>query len=121
MVPSSGATIIMTIIIAGLAVCETATVYVSNNMTSSLILIVHCQSKDDDMKAMAVQPRAGIRWEFVPNFFNTTLFWCDLAVQDKRVSFVSFPPMGDNYRYITKWEVCDAGVYLKQTLYHPWS
>ncbi|CAN1826656.1 hypothetical protein LINPERHAP1_LOCUS31652 [Linum perenne] len=35
------------------------------------------------------------------------LFWCNLAVQDERLSFVSFPPGSENYRYITYWVVHD--------------
>ncbi|CAN0863570.1 S-protein homolog 24 [Linum grandiflorum] len=73
------------------------------------ILIVHCRSADDDIHAQAISPGSILRWSFDINISCSTLFWCRLAVGDKRLSFDiynckdSFSP--------TRWWVNDDGVY----------
>ncbi|CAI0394829.1 unnamed protein product [Linum tenue] len=83
------------------------TVYITNHL-SQKILIVHCRSKDDDLGAHAVAVGATIHWSFGQSLFGETLFWCKLAVQDKRISFVAYEQgidiMGD-------WFVRDDGVH----------
>ncbi|CAI0396693.1 unnamed protein product [Linum tenue] len=58
------------------------------NMLSDRKLIVHCRSKDDDLGAHVVEVGSELRWVFVP--LDATLFWCKLAVEDRRHSFDAY-------------------------------
>ncbi|CAI0394808.1 unnamed protein product [Linum tenue] len=86
-------------------------VTITNHLTQK-VLIVHCRSKDNDLGAHAVDVGATIHWSFGPNLFGGTLFWCKLAVQDKRISFVAYEQGVEN-RGI--WFVHDDGVYGTHT------
>ncbi|CAN1194284.1 hypothetical protein LINPERHAP2_LOCUS42482 [Linum perenne] len=44
------------------------------------------------------------------NFLGTTLCWCNLAVQDKRLSFDAFK---NKYSYPLYWMVLDDGVHVR--------
>ncbi|CAI0394453.1 unnamed protein product [Linum tenue] len=82
-------------------------VYITNQL-SEKILIVHCQSKDDDLGGHAVAVGASFNWSFGPNLFGGTLFWCKLAVENKRISFVAYK---EYYEGFGRWVVCDDGLY----------
>ncbi|CAI0394840.1 unnamed protein product [Linum tenue] len=84
-----------------------ASVYITNHLYKR-VLIVHCRSKDDDLGAHAVAVGATIHWRFGPNMFGRTLFWCKLAVEDKRIHFVAYEKRIRSYG---NWFVCDDGVY----------
>ncbi|CAI0394851.1 unnamed protein product [Linum tenue] len=95
------------------------------NRLSSKILIVHCASKDDDLGAHAVAIGATFEWSFEPKpVWGGTLFWCHLATEDKRLSFVAYE-QGKLNRY-SYWVVHDDGVYGEQVaittelLVRPW-
>ncbi|CAN1156588.1 S-protein homolog 2 [Linum perenne] len=64
----------MITIIGCVSIFETTTVYVANDLSSKLTLIVHCRLKDNDIGMITVRTKSEIRWSFVPNIFNTTLF-----------------------------------------------
>ncbi|CAL1414929.1 unnamed protein product [Linum trigynum] len=85
------------------------------NMLRDKILIVHCQSKDDDFKAHALAVGESIQWSFEPNVFGGTLFWCKLAVEDKRLTFTAFEQSGLDRSgpYTGHWYVGGDGVYGK--------
>ncbi|CAI0394821.1 unnamed protein product [Linum tenue] len=85
-----------------------ATVYITNHLTKK-ILIVHCRSKDDDLGVHAVAVGATIHWSFGQNLFGGTLFWCKLAVEDKRIIFVAYDQGVDDVK--GDWYVRDEGVY----------
>ncbi|CAL1414927.1 unnamed protein product [Linum trigynum] len=85
------------------------TVHVTNKLQDR-ILIVHCQSKNDDLNAHAVPVGESFQWSFELNAFGGTFFWCKLAVQDKRLIFTAFDHYG---RYTVYWYVHDDGVYGK--------
>ncbi|CAI0394845.1 unnamed protein product [Linum tenue] len=85
-----------------------ASVYITNQLTKK-VLIVHCRSKDGDLGAHAVANGSTIHWSFGPNLFGGTLFWCKLAVQNKRISFVAYDD--DNVNTVSDWIVLDDGVY----------
>ncbi|CAL1414917.1 unnamed protein product [Linum trigynum] len=83
-------------------------VSVTNELPDKLLL-VHCRSKDDDLEARAVAPAGGsFEWSFEPSWLGGTLFWCSLAVEDKRLSFVAYD-QGD--LYTEYWYVHEDGVY----------
>ncbi|CAN0927751.1 S-protein homolog 29 [Linum grandiflorum] len=120
-----GATTTLIIITAGPSTGQIAILRVRNDLNSSKsAVIVHCQSKDDDLKAHVVQFGSEVDWKFEP--YCSTLFWCNLALQDKRLHFDAFKEetCGRHCAY-TDWVVIDAGVYrnaigCQERLFHPW-
>ncbi|CAL1358795.1 unnamed protein product [Linum trigynum] len=86
-------------------------VYVANNVTDGKAVIVHCQSGDDDLGGFAVAVGYRIHWQFSPNLFGGTLFWCKLAFEDRRASFVAYDQRTSPET--VKWTVNDDGVYGK--------
>ncbi|CAN0863566.1 S-protein homolog 3 [Linum grandiflorum] len=85
------------------------------------ILIVHCRSADDDIHAQAIEPGSTLRWSFDINISSSTLFWCRLAVGDKRLSFDIY-----NSKAVgnpTRWLVNDDGVYSVDYYipHYPWN
>ncbi|CAN1826658.1 S-protein homolog 3 [Linum perenne] len=70
-------------------------VTVTNNLTSHLTVIAHCRSADDDLRAQLIRARMNMRWSFAPRVLGTTLFWCDITVQDKRLSFAAYDASRD--------------------------
>ncbi|CAI0427452.1 unnamed protein product [Linum tenue] len=86
------------------------TVHVANKL-SNKILLVHCRSKDDDLGALVVEIGAEMSWRFEVNAMGSTLFWCNLAVEDKRLSFEAYG--GEGEPYYGYFNVYDDGVYGK--------
>ncbi|CAI0394812.1 unnamed protein product [Linum tenue] len=86
------------------------------NQLSEKILIVHCQSKDTDLGAHALAVGASFHWSFGTNFFGGTLFWCKLAVENRRISFVAYKEYYDVFKVTVTygdWVVRDDGVYAR--------
>ncbi|CAI0394852.1 unnamed protein product [Linum tenue] len=79
------------------------------------MLIVHCRSKDDDLGAHGLEIDAGFSWSF--QAMVSTLFWCNLAVEDKRVSFQAFV---NGKTYVAYLDVRDSGVYDGDNLFAAW-
>ncbi|CAN1139248.1 S-protein homolog 29 [Linum perenne] len=65
-------------------------VSVNNNLTSNCTLIVHCESGDNDLQPQLVLGGSEFHWSFHLTLIGTTLFWCNLAVQDKRLLFTAY-------------------------------
>ncbi|CAI0427464.1 unnamed protein product [Linum tenue] len=85
------------------------------NMLRDKILIVHCQSKDNDFEARTLPVGESVQWSFEPNLFGGTLFWCKLAVEDKRLTFTAYEQSGlkQSGSYTGHWYVGGDGVYGK--------
>ncbi|CAN0863366.1 S-protein homolog 21 [Linum grandiflorum] len=97
------------------------TVSVANQL-SALLLMAHCQSADDDLGARLVSIGSKISWSFKDNVFHTTLFWCDIAVEDKRLHFDAYEYPGKaRYLDTIEWVVDDSGVHTANGLLrYPW-
>ncbi|CAN0881190.1 hypothetical protein LINGRAHAP2_LOCUS14096 [Linum grandiflorum] len=88
------------------------TMHISNEL--SMKLIVHCGSGNDDLKAQIVPVKSEYSWKFTG--YGITLFWCRVAVQDKRADFVAFDGRG----YCPfHWVVNDTGVYANEPGCYP--
>ncbi|CAN1142991.1 hypothetical protein LINPERPRIM_LOCUS26303 [Linum perenne] len=85
----------------------------------SMMLILHCQSGDDGLHARVIPVGSEFTWLFT--LTGGTLFWCDLAVQDKRVHIDVVD--GEKY-YPLYWVVKDDGIYGNEPgrdpVYYPW-
>ncbi|CAI0396662.1 unnamed protein product [Linum tenue] len=76
-------------------------------------VIVHCRSKDDDIGANIVDVGSRFEWGFEPNTFGKTLYWCRLAVRDRRLSFDAYDGKTDHLRgHDVRWLVREDGVHL---------
>ncbi|KAK9086626.1 hypothetical protein Syun_029021 [Stephania yunnanensis] len=54
------------------------TVHLSNNISSSTILNVHCKSADNDLGPQTVHFHQDYNFSFHANIPLTTLFWCNV-------------------------------------------
>ncbi|PKI79227.1 S-protein homolog 2-like [Punica granatum] len=52
-------------------------VLIRNDMQEQLDMTVRCKSKDDDLGVHVIPPGGSYGFNFRPNFFCTTLFWCN--------------------------------------------
>ncbi|CAL1358803.1 unnamed protein product [Linum trigynum] len=87
------------------------TIQITNKL-SSKILIVHCGCQHVDLGGRTVEIDANYEWSFVPDTFGWSVFRCNLTVEDKRLSLVTF----DKAKYhkelnFNYWVVYDDGVY----------
>ncbi|XP_038896433.1 S-protein homolog 1-like [Benincasa hispida] len=92
------------------------------NGLSKFDMVVHCQSKDDDLGYHhLVNHGDDYQWNFNVNFWETTLFWCKLEKPDAYVSFEVFWPESKSTwlrdRCGTQgtciWTAKDDGIYLR--------
>ncbi|CAI0438114.1 unnamed protein product [Linum tenue] len=51
-------------------------VVVRNEVEGGRKLTLHCKSRDDDIGVFVLLTHEGIKWNFRPNIFGTTLFYC---------------------------------------------
>ncbi|CAN1269902.1 S-protein homolog 4 [Linum perenne] len=94
-------------------------VYVTNELGAKESLIVHCQSKDDDLGIHHLSDGATYTWRFRPYFILLeTLFWCYVAPVHSAVH-VHFDAYIDNqdsifyYKDHIYWVVNRKGVCIK--------
>ncbi|CAN1138656.1 hypothetical protein LINPERHAP2_LOCUS10824 [Linum perenne] len=80
-------------------------VKIVNHLTK--LVIAHCQSRDDDLEAGFIVPGSELKWDFEPTGFGLTLFWCDLAVDERRLHFDVYTEF---LEYQPNWEIKDDGV-----------
>ncbi|OVA17451.1 Plant self-incompatibility S1 [Macleaya cordata] len=53
------------------------TVAVRNDISANTILTIHCKSKDDDLGEQKLSYKQYFSWRFRPNYWDTTVFWCN--------------------------------------------
>ncbi|XP_068492231.1 S-protein homolog 1-like [Phaseolus vulgaris] len=99
-------------------------VYVMNELSNESLL-VHCQSKDDDLGSHEVFEGGNLTWSFRTDFSHSTLFWCHVKKKNNNGcdSGASFDVFWYDERLFEKchwknclWRVRDDGIYLT-TLY----
>ncbi|XP_023520577.1 S-protein homolog 1-like [Cucurbita pepo subsp. pepo] len=97
------------------------------NGLSKLGLLVHCQSKDDDLGYHRLLNHGDdYQWNFKVSFWGSTLYWCKLETPQAYVSFESFWPetqhlwLRDRCKRGTVgtclWTAKDDGIYLRNFL-----
>lgn len=116
------------------AAFEKWTVHVMNDLTHDQKLLVHCQSKDNNLGEHRVNVGSEYYWSFRINFWETTLFWCQLKKPNgQHASFEAFWVEKHSiwlyYRCLDSacyWHAKDDGIYLAnnpdktQLLIHKW-
>ncbi|CAL1363684.1 unnamed protein product [Linum trigynum] len=77
-------------------------------------LIIHCASADDDLGARAVNAGEVYSWHFEDNWqvLRNALFWCNLALEDERVSFQAYVERAGRGGYaVLGYDVNETGVF----------
>ncbi|KAF5196125.1 Self-incompatibility protein s1 [Thalictrum thalictroides] len=99
------ATIILhfTIFCNSVASGENVHVSVKNRLGDGTSLSIHCQSKDTDIGDQTVTDGNEIGWDFSPNAWGTTLFYCDVTGWGGNSTF-SF----DIYAHDRDWLRCES-------------
>ncbi|XP_014511691.1 S-protein homolog 1-like [Vigna radiata var. radiata] len=114
-------------------------VYVRNELKNEESLLVHCQSKDDDLGSHKLFEGGNFTWSFRTDFLHSTLFWCHVKKDnnnnnngcDRTASFDVF--WYDEHLFQKchwkncLWRVRDDGIYLTalyetqtQQFYYHW-
>ncbi|CAL1414931.1 unnamed protein product [Linum trigynum] len=113
------AAVLLATVTASVAAGYKVTVHVTNKLSSRMVLIVHCKSGDDDLGARALEPDADFGFSFGPSFWGGTFFWCNVAFQDKRLSFVAYD-QNLHHGWVVDFDVEDGGVYRHNRLVRGW-
>ena len=61
--------------------------YISNRLGGGLTLILYCKSKNNDFRVRTLAPDSSWSFDFRPNIFGTTLFYCRLMWAREAHSF----------------------------------
>ncbi|XP_031374194.1 S-protein homolog 6-like [Punica granatum] len=82
-----------------------------NNVLSSPVTI-HCKSKDNDLGSHVINAHGLYSFGFNVNFIGTTLFFCGVSLQGKRVTFDVYKASRDQSRcpHFCEWHVDTNGV-----------
>ncbi|MED6224381.1 hypothetical protein PIB30_083390, partial [Stylosanthes scabra] len=96
-------------------------VYIINGL-SNKNLFTHCNSKDDDLGLQNISPGSNTTWGFRTDFTHSTLFWCQLSIDNNNnaSSSSSIKVFWNDDRLFNKcnWKNCiwtakDDGIYLR--------
>ncbi|PIA31845.1 hypothetical protein AQUCO_04800027v1 [Aquilegia coerulea] len=63
--------------VSGLFIGKTY-VYIINNLGPNIKFNYHCKSADDDLGERSLNFNEEWHWKFQTNWFDTTLFWCNM-------------------------------------------
>ncbi|KAE9593560.1 putative plant self-incompatibility S1 [Lupinus albus] len=72
-------------------------VYVRNDLVNGTLLTVHCKSKNNDLGVHKLNYKDEFKFQFKPNIWGTTLFYCGLTWDGKLQSLVAFDNLRDIY------------------------
>ncbi|CAN1195906.1 S-protein homolog 21 [Linum perenne] len=81
-------------------------------------LLVHCQSKDNDLGVHYVTVKSEFTWRFKPDLVGNTLFWCYLGAPNNRhASFDVYDKalLGSEVSNNLYWKAKEDGIYLSET------
>ncbi|CAI0418538.1 unnamed protein product [Linum tenue] len=90
-------------------------VTVINMLTAKSDLTIHCKSKDDDLGEHVLPYQQSFAWNFRPNFWQTTLFFCSFAWQGSgdSHSFDIYVQRRDQSRCVDcRWAITENGPCL---------
>lgn len=95
-------------------------IHIKNTLGEGVDLIFQCKSKDDDLGAKRLASQES--WEFVfrPNFWGTTLFYCNFSWNGRVESFDIYMYRRDYNRcndHTCLWEINQSGPCKKTSLY----
>ncbi|KAL7084757.1 hypothetical protein ACP275_14G240600 [Erythranthe tilingii] len=101
------------------ATCTRAEVHVQvkNELKNGVRMNVHCRSRDDDLGLHAVDPGEAVKWDFMPNFWGTTLFYCDVQWSEDHSIWYHFDAYNDDRDYRRCHFTCRWMISGNGTLY----
>ncbi|KDO51589.1 hypothetical protein CISIN_1g047836mg [Citrus sinensis] len=87
-------------------------VKISNKLGNGLDLTLHCKSRDDDLGVHLLHQDESFSFQFHPNIFRSTLFWCSFRWSGQTKSFDIFDGGRDYLLTDLKWsasptQICD--------------
>lgn len=85
---------------------------ISNKLGNGLDLTLRCKSKDDDLGVHLLHQDESFSFQFHPNIFRSTLFWCSFRWSGQTKSFDIFDGGRDYLLTDLKWsasptQICD--------------
>ncbi|WCJ38186.1 hypothetical protein M5689_019259 [Euphorbia peplus] len=94
-----------------------------NGLSSNKELLVHCESKTDDLGTQNIQNHQNFSWTFRPHVITNTLFWCYTAPPDAK-SHATFDVYNEKVEgflspcqpgkiHTCVWIAKDDGIYLR--------
>ncbi|KAL7219511.1 hypothetical protein ACSBR2_012547 [Camellia fascicularis] len=102
-------------------------VYLINQLEPEKTLNVHCKSKDDDLGPQQLSFNQTYEWTFHNNFFDRTLFWCEMDWQKTpgiqvSGSFNIYKGNRDQRRCGKRcsWKIEETGLYSFNDIYGYW-
>ncbi|KAL7106131.1 hypothetical protein ACP275_07G092300 [Erythranthe tilingii] len=90
-------------------------VQVKNELKNGVRMNVHCRSRDDNLGLHNVDSGDAVKWDFTPNFWGTTLFYCDWS-EDHSIWY-HFDAYNDDKDYRRCHFTCRWMIYGNGTLY----
>ncbi|CAB4261984.1 unnamed protein product [Prunus armeniaca] len=123
--------IILFLIFAFITMCEgkfwgITHVKIINGLEPAADVSVHCKSKDDDLGARQLQNNASFQFQFRPNFWGSTQFYCSFVWPKQIQWFDIFKHNRDDCKFCT-WIVKTGGPcmynYTSESFdqCHPWN
>ncbi|KAK9725544.1 hypothetical protein RND81_05G152300 [Saponaria officinalis] len=89
------------------------TVHITHILGQNVVLNVHCKSKDDDLGEQVLTQGISYEFRFRPNFWGTTLFFCNFSWEGRSQSCTIYEYNRDIDRCcdICMWSVDSTGVH----------
>ncbi|XP_057475973.1 self-incompatibility protein S1-like [Actinidia eriantha] len=87
---------------------------IKNMLGNGNMMSIHCQSKDNDLGNQTVSDGSEFGWDFSPNVWGTTLFYCDLDwknVSDFYFDAYAFARDSVRCKTLCSWLVSGEGMY----------
>ncbi|CAI0394879.1 unnamed protein product [Linum tenue] len=112
--------VLATVIRNSVVVVDAREIQISNQVSLKMAVIVHCASKDSDLGAHLLGYNDTVSWYFEPNLFGGTLFWCNAAFRDGRLSFVAYDQESD-LTQLQYWVVDEKGAYGRRSSSGPYA
>ncbi|KAL6973485.1 hypothetical protein U1Q18_027672 [Sarracenia purpurea var. burkii] len=114
----SGAKVVLPLLAFSLCIqsfsAEEVHVSIKNRLGEGKTMSIHCQSKDNDLGNHTVADGGKFGWDFSPNIWGTTLFYCDLAwdrVGEYHFDAYNFGRDSGRCKSQCLWLVAREGVY----------
>lgn len=101
------------------------TVQIINMIEYDKVMIIDCQSLDDDLGQHTLLYGQSMEWRFKPNFTKTTLFYCNAKWKSDvtlRIHFDAYEYMKDHYGCGSdcRWLFTINGVYAYDSKNDSW-
>ncbi|XP_052209571.1 self-incompatibility protein S1-like [Diospyros lotus] len=110
-----GMACLMLLVLLGGVCGEKVQVSIKNKLGNGTAMTIHCQSKDSDLGNQTVADGTEYGWDFSPNVWGTTLFYCDMKWdQEPQFHFVAYASHRDA---ATRCQSCCSWLTSREGMY----